>query len=223
MKKAYILILAGLVCGCNSQSAREASMARRRAYIEENLAEIRKANRELLVRKSEDLLSWRPSIEGIAEKKEELMEVIIRAMCGEDTDVLVGELMEFAPTSKRTDGAVAELKAGLEALRRVADPNICGIFEGAIQRGCIVEGMTLGQVEATWGTGLRLLWSDSSGDSVYEAEKIEQENFVLRQGKLAIAATAWNERKDASDFYLHFKDGKLVDWSYVPHVAAVVR
>ena len=223
MKKAFIVMLAGLLCGCNSQSVREASRAERRAYIEGNLAEIQKANRELLVRKSEKLLSWRPSIEGIAERKEDLMEVIIRAMCGEDTDLLVRELLEFAPTDRRTEEAVAELKDGLDALWRASDPNMCGIFEDVMLRGCIVEGMTAGQVEAAWGRKLKLLSSDTSGDSAYEVAKVEQENFVLRQGKLAIAATAWSEEGDLRDFYLHFKGGKLADWTSVPHVGAEGR
>lgn len=218
MKKVYILILAGLICGCNPQSRHAESMARRKVYIENNIAEIQKANRELLVSKSENLLTWRPSIEGIAERKEELLEVIIRAMCGENTDMLVGELMALAPVGGGSDEAVAELKGGLEALSRVADPNMCGIFEDAILRGSIVEGMTAGQVEAAWGRELALLWSDSSGDSVYEVEEVEQENYILKQGKLVIAATTLSMRGHSSDFYLEFKEGKLVDWVFVPHV-----
>lgn len=218
MKKVYILILAGLVCGCNSQSRRAESMARRKVYIENNIAEIRKANRELLVSKSENFLTWRPSIQGIAQRKEELMEVIIRAMCGENTDMLVGELMALAPVGKGSDEAVAELRGRLEALSRVADPNMCRIFEDAILRGSIVEGMTAGQVETAWGRELILLWSDSSGDSVYEVSQVEQENYILKQGKLAIAATTLSMGGHSSDFYLQFREGKLVDWTFVPHI-----
>jgi len=219
MKKAYILVLAVLVCGCNSQSRREALAVRRRsAYVEDHLADIQKANRELLVSKSENLLTWRPSIEGIAERKEELMEVIIRAMCGEDTDMLVGELMALAPVGRGSDEAVAELKGRLEALSRVADANMCRIFEDAILRGSIVEGMTAGQVEAAWGRELAPLWSDSSGDSVYEVGEVEQENYILKQGKLVIAATTLSMGGHSSDFYLQFREGKLVDWTFVPHV-----
>jgi len=218
MKKVYILILAGLICGCNPQSQYAESMALRKVYIENNIAEIRKANRAILVSKSENFLTWRPSIELIADRKEELMEVIIRAMCGENTDMLVNELLALAPAGRASDEAVAELKSGLEALSRVADPNMCGIFEDAILRGSIVEGMTAGQVEAAWGRELLLLWSDSSGDSVYQVGEVEQENYILKQGKLVIASTTLSMAGHSSDFYLQFREGNLADWTFVPHV-----
>jgi len=220
MKKAYILVLAAMLGGCNSQSQHEASTAMRRTYVENHIAEIRKANRELLVSKAENFLTWRPSIDSIAERKADLMEVIIRAMCGENTDMLVSELMEFAPAGEATDEAVADLKAGLEALSRAADANMCRIFEEAILRGDIVEGMTTKQVETALGRELAVLWSDASGDSIYEVRDIEQENYILRQGKLVIAATTLSMEGHSSDFYLRFKKGKLADWVYVPHVGS---
>ena len=218
MKQAYILILAVLICGCNSQSHRAAPMAIRKRYIENNIADIRKANRRLLVKKSEGFLTWRPSIERIGENKEELMEVIIRAMCGENTDILVSELIALAPAGDGAEEAIAELKGGLEALSRAGDPDMCGIFEDMILRGSIVEGMTAEQVEAAWGKELKPVWSDSPGSSVYQIEEVEQENYVLKQGKIVIAATTLSMRGHSSDFYLEFKEGKLIDWTFVPHV-----
>lgn len=218
MKQVYILILVVLVCGCNPQSRREALAGRRRVYVGSHLAEIQKANRELLVGKSENLLTWRPSIEIIAESKEELMDVIIRAMCGEDTNLLVQELMNLAPVGEVGGEAIAELKAGLETLSMTADPNMCGIFERAIMRGNIVEGMTAEQVAAAWGRELVLLASDSAGGRIYKTANVEQENYVLKQGKIVIASTTQSMGGHSSDFYLEFKEGKLVDWTFVPHV-----
>lgn len=218
MKKVYILILAGVLCGCSSQSRPAAPMAVRKRYIENNIAEINKANRRLLVRKSEGLLTWRPSIERLGENKEALMEVIIRAMCGTNTDILVSELMALAPAGEGAEAAIAELKGGLEALSRAGNPDMCGIFERAILRGNIVEGMTSGQVEAAWGKELIEVWSDSPGNSVHKIEEVEQENYVLKQGKIVIAATTLSMRGHLSDFYLEFKEGKVVDWTFVPHV-----
>ncbi len=95
---------------------------------------------------------------------------------------------------------------------------MCGIFEDAILRGSIVEGMTAGQVEAAWGRELILLWSDSSGEAVYQVGEVEQENYILKQGNLVIASTTLSMAGHSSDFYLQFRDGKLADWTFVPHV-----
>lgn len=217
MKQAYVLILVLVVLGCTPQSRWKAIAAKRRAYVVENLAEIQECNRALLVRKSENLLTWRPSIESIAERKEELMDVVIRAMCGEDPDLLARELLTLAPISEIGGEAVAELKAGLQALSWAADPDMCRIFERAIVRGNIVEGMTVDQVEAAWGRQLLLLRSDSAGEKVYKAEGVEQENYVLTQGKIVIASTTQSMGGHSSDFYLEFKEGKLADWIFVPH------
>ncbi|MHC4743581.1 MAG: hypothetical protein ACYS8Z_16830 [Planctomycetota bacterium] len=217
MKQIFVLILVLLVMGCTPQSRRKAVAAKRRAYITENLAEIEECNRALLVRKSENLLTWRPSIESIAERKEELMDVIIRAMCGEDPDMLARELLTLAPISEIGGEAVAELKAGLQALSWAADPNMCTIFERAIARGNIAEGMTVEQVEAAWGRKLLLLSADSMWAKVYRARAVEQENYILTQGKIVIASTTQSMGGHWSDFYLEFKEGRLADWMFVPH------
>lgn len=212
------MILVVLVLGCTPQSRRKAIATNRRVYVAEHLAEIEECNRALLVRKSENLLTWRPSIESIAERKDELMDVIIRAMCGEDPDLLVEELLEFAPVSEVGGEAASELKAGLEALSWAADPNMCSIFERAIVRGNIAEGMTVEQVEAAWGRELVLLSSDSEGVEVRKAAGVEQENYILKQGKIVIASTTQSMDGHSNDFYLEFKAGRLADWMFVPHL-----
>ncbi|MBN2137618.1 MAG: hypothetical protein JW720_07420 [Sedimentisphaerales bacterium] len=220
MKKILIVLLIVSALGCGPQLRPLEDFVRRQDYVAANIENIRQTNRALLVRKTEDMLTWRPRIASIAERKKELVDVIIRAMCGEDTHVLTKELMAFAPKADRNAEAASELEAGLYALSRVADPNICRICEDAILAGRIVEGMNLDQVEAALGIELRPLSADSSGNSVFEVCGLAQENFILKQGRIAIAATTPSAGGELRNFYLHFAGDVLVDWLSVPEVDA---
>lgn len=211
MVKWISLLCTIILSGCSSYE--DAHIARDN-YVRVHRYEIRQSNRNLLQSKIKENLPF-----GEPDGFNTIVSnAAVRLICGDDQNEIMKEVAEFVRKSGEevSDKDLSLLKETILLLKKQLpqeEINSCEMFEFALSRGGIVEGMTIEQVEAAWQRPLRFLWS-GSGYSTYEARMILQKDSILDNGSFTISYTF--PGRDYRDFHVTFYRDVLTEISSFP-------
>ena len=227
------------VLGCNSYSeqtkardrTQEEARAARIAYVESHREDINQVSEEFTQKETLELFrtlvcSYMAALPEVNRKLlETVMEMVVY---GEDSNVAVTKIVETMYeqrprlSSEDRDELVGMVTALIRSLRIEIEPlmheiGMSELFELAIERGHIMEGMTLEQVRIAWNEyDLSFQYSDLSGYAGYEVQAVPQELHKVDSHGFSVFGTVPSESVSISDplykdYHLTFKDGKLVD------------
>lgn len=220
--------------------SQENTLAKRRAYVQDHLEGIQQANKEFCQKKILEsiLVSYSAFLEDQPQKDRKLLvkyrksvEMFMKMVIyNEDPNIagtkIFAAMYKQEPqlTSKERDefvGIIAALvnymERGLQDVYNKPDNDLFDLFKFAILRGCIIEGMTVGQVKIAWNEyDLSFQYSDTLGYEGYEAKCIRQKvKRIDNENWCTFITIPNNDENDSEkeplckDFHLIFKNGKL--------------